>query len=197
MTTVLTPTSELEAINTILSVIGESPISSTSEISSVADAVIAQSILSEVSRQVQTKGWHFNTDKEITLSPDTFSGEITVSTNCLRVDPAGDDRELDLVHRGTRLYDRTLHTYNIAKQVKVDMVVLLPFTELPQAARQYITVKAARVFQSRTVGSEALYQFTALDEKDAMIDLKKAEGITGDYNILTGNATVFRSLRRY
>lgn len=197
MSTVLTPTSELEAINTILSVIGESPISSTSEISSVADAVTAQSILSEISRQVQTKGWHFNTDKEITLSPDTYSGEITVPTNCLRVDPAGDDRELDLVHRGTKLYDRKKHTYNIAKQVKVDMVVLLPFTELPQAARHYVTIKAARVFQSRTVGSEALYQFTSLDEKDAMIDLKKAEGITGDYNILTGNATVFRSLRRY
>jgi hypothetical protein len=47
------------------------------------------------------------------------------------------------------------------------------------------------------VGSEALYQFTALDEKDALIDLKKAEGITGDYNILSGNPTVSRSLRRF
>jgi hypothetical protein len=197
MSTVLTPTTELEAINTILSVIGESPISSTSEISSVADAVTAQSILSEVSRQVQTKGWHFNTDKEITLSPDTYSGEITVPTNCLRVDSSGADREVDVVHRGTKLYDRKNHTYNIAKQLVVDMVVLLPFTELPQAARHYITIKAARIFQSRTVGSDALYQFTTLDERDAMIDLKKAEGITGDYNILTGNPTVFRSLRRF
>lgn len=197
MSTVLTPTSELEAINTILSVIGESPISSTSEISSVADAVTAQSILSEVSRQVQTKGWHFNTDKEITLSPDTYSGEITVPTNCLRVDSSGADREVDVVHRGTKLYDRTKHTYKISKQIVVDMVVLLPFTELPQAARHYITIKAARIFQSRTVGSEALYQFTATDERDALIDLKKAEGVTGDYNILTGNPTVFRSLRRF
>jgi hypothetical protein len=197
MSTVLTPTTELEAINTILSVIGESPISSTSEISSVADAVTAQSILSEVSRQVQTKGWHFNTDKEITLSPDTYSGEIIVPTNCLRVDSSGADREVDVVHRGTKLYDRTKHTYKIAKQIVVDMVVLLPFTELPQAARHYITIKAARVFQSRTVGSEALYQFTAADERDALIDLKKAEGVTGDYNILTGNPTVFRSLRRF
>jgi hypothetical protein len=197
MSTVLTPTTELEAINTILSVIGESPISSTSEISSVADAVTAQSILSEVSRQVQTKGWHFNTDKEITLSPDTYSGEITVPTNCLRVDSSGADREVDVVHRGTKLYDRKNHTYKISKQIVVDMVVLLPFTELPQAARHYITIKAARIFQSRTVGSDALYQFTTLDERDAMIDLKRAEGITGDYNILTGNPTVFRSLRRF
>lgn len=197
MSTVLTPTTELEAINTILSVIGESPISSTSDISSVADAVTAQSILSEVSRQVQTKGWHFNTDKEITLSPSSYTGEITVPSNCLRVDSSGADREVDVVHRGTKLYDRTKHTYSISKQIVVDMVVLLPFTELPQAARHYITIKAARIFQSRTVGSEALYQFTAADERDALIDLKKAEGVTGDYNILTGNPTVFRSLRRF
>ena len=197
MATVTTPTTELEAINTILSVIGESPISSTSEISSVADAVTAQSILSEVSRQVQTKGWHFNSDKQITLSPDAYSGEITVPPNCLRVDTSGNDRDVDVVHRGTRLYDRTKHTYKISKPLVVDMIVLLPFTELPQSARHYITIKAARIFQSRTVGSEALYQFTALDEKDALVDLKKAEGITGDYNILTGNPTVFRSLRRF
>jgi hypothetical protein len=196
MATVLTPTSELEAINTILSVIGESPISSLSDISSVADAVTAQSILSEVSRQVQTRGWHFNTEKNYELVPETVSKNIAVPTNCLRIDSDGDDRESDIVQRGNRLYNRATHSYTFTKPLKVDMVVLLPFTELPQAARQYITIKAARIFQSRTVGSEALYQFTAVDERDAMLDLKRNEGINGDYNILTSNPTVYRSLIR-
>lgn len=196
MTTVLTPTSELEAINTILSVIGESPISSLSDISSVADAVTAQSILSEVSRQVQTKGWHFNTEKDFELSPDTFAKEIVVPSNALRVDSMGDDREMDVVQRGNKLYDRVKHTFQFDKSIKCDLVVLLPFDQLPQAARHYITIKAARIFQSRTVGSEALYQFTSVDERDALLDLKRNEGITGDYNILTSNPTVFRSLIR-
>lgn len=196
MTTVLTPTSELEAINTILSVIGESPISSLSDISSVADAVTAQSILSEVSRQVQTKGWHFNTEKDFELSPDTFSKEIVIPSNAIRVDPMGDDREVDAVQRGNKLYDRVNHTFQFTKSIKCDLVILLPFDQMPQAARHYITIKAARIFQSRTVGSEALYQFTAIDEKDALLDLKRNEGITGDYNILTSNPTVFRSLIR-
>lgn len=195
MATVTTPTTELEAINTILSVIGESPISSLSDISSVADAVLAQSILSEVNRQVQTKGWHFNTEEDYSLSP-TVSGEIVVPSNFLRVDTSGDDREVDVVQRGSRLYNKKEHTYTFLKPIKCEVVVLLPFEELPQAARHYVTIKAARVFQSRTVGSDALYQFTALDERDAMLDLKRAEGITGDYNILTGNPTVFRSLIR-
>ena len=196
MATVTTPTTELEAINTILSVIGESPISSLSEISSVADAVTAQSILSEVSRQVQTKGWHFNTEKEFELSPDVYSKEIVVPTNALRIDTMGDSRDVDVVQRGQRLYDRTRHTYQFETSLKCDIVIALPFTDLPQAARHYITIKAARIFQARTVGSEALYQFTSADERDAHLDLKRNEGITGDYNILTSNPTVFRSLIR-
>lgn len=196
MATVITPTTELEAINTILSVIGESPISSLADISSVADAVTAQSILSEVSRQVQTKGWHFNTEKDFELTPDTFSKEITVPSNALRVDTSGDSRETDVVQRGTRLYDRIKHTFQFSASLKCEIVVLLPFDQLPQAARHYVTIKAARIFQSRTVGSEALYQFTSLDERDALLDLKRNEGITGDYNILTSNPTVFRSLIR-
>lgn len=195
MATVTTPTTELEAINTILSVIGESPISSLSDVSAVADAVVAQSTLSEVNRQVQTKGWHFNTEYDYVLAP-SVSGEIIVPSNFLRVDSFGDDKDVDVTQRGTRLYNRKDHTYTFTKSLKCEVVVLLPFDEMPQAARHYVTIKAARVFQSRTVGSDALYQFTALDERDAMLDLKRAEGITGDYNILTGNPTVFRSLIR-
>lgn len=196
MATVTTPTSELEAINTILSVIGESPISTLAEISSVADAVTAQSILSEVSRQVQTKGWHFNTERDFTLWPQNTTKEIAVPPNCLRIDSYGDDQEIDVVQRGSRLYNRQKHSYAFDKGLKVDMVILLPFTDLPQAARHYITIKAARVFQGRTVGSDALYQFTALDEKDALLDLKRNEGITGDYNILKSNSSVYKTLIR-
>jgi hypothetical protein len=48
------PTTELEAVNTILSTIGESPVSSLGDQMTV-DAVLAQNILHEVSREVQTE----------------------------------------------------------------------------------------------------------------------------------------------
>jgi len=197
MATVLTPTTELEAVNIMLSVIGESPISSLAAGSAVADAVTAQQTLSEVNRAVQSKGWHFNTDKEFTLTPEAFTGEVRVPSNCLRVDTVEGDRDIDVVLRGQRLYDRKNHTYVFSDSLTVDMVVLLPFEEIPETARHYITVRAARVFQARTVGAESLFQFTNLDERDALVSFKKAEGITGDYNILTGNSTVFRVLNRY
>ena len=195
MTTVVTPTTELEAVNLMLDSIGESPISSL-ENSAVVDAVKAKAVLSEISRAVQKKGWHFNTEKEFELVPTVFEKEIFVPSNVLRIDTVYPDDGIDVVHRGKRLYDRRKHTFKFDKSVKVDMVVLLPFDELPEAARYYIAVRAARVFQARTVGSESLWQFTEVDERDARADLKKAEGITGDHNILTDSWSVRRIIER-
>lgn len=195
MTTVTTPTTELEAVNLMLSVIGESPLSNLTDIT-VVDAVLARQVLSEVSRAVQSKGWHFNTEAAFPLMPDATTKEIKVPPNCLRVVTVTPDYQVDAVHRGTRLYDRQNHTYEFSKTIKVDMVVVLPFDEMPETARHYIAVRAARVFQGRTVGSDTLYAFTDKDEKDALVALKKAEGVTGKHNMLTDSYSVSRILQR-
>lgn len=195
MPTAITPTTELEAVNLMLDAIGESPINSLNN-SAVVDAVKAQAVLSEVSRATQQKGWHFNTEKDYELVPTAFNNEIILPGNCLRVDTVGPDKWTDVVQRGNRLYDRRKHTYRFEKSLKVDMVVLLPFEELPEAARYYIAVRAARVFQARSVGSEALYQFTSQDEQLALVDMKKAEGVTADHNMFTGSWSVAKMLQR-
>jgi hypothetical protein len=76
------------------------------------------------------------------------------------------------------------------------MVVVLQFDELPETARHYVSVRAARVFQARTVGSQLLYSFTDKDERDALVSLKRAEGVTGKHNILSGSYSVSRILQR-
>lgn len=194
MTTV-TPTTELEAVNLLLDVIGEAPISNL-ENSAVVDAVKARAVLSEVSRATQQKGWHFNTEIDYELVPTVYEKEIILPGNCLRVDTTKAQRDFDVVQRGNRLYDRKNHTYKFDRSLKVDMVILLPFEELPEVARYYISIRAARVFQARTVGSEALYQFNAQDETLALNDLKRAEGITGDYNMFSGSWSVAKILHR-
>lgn len=195
MPTSTTPTTELEAVNIMLAVIGESPINSLYS-PAVADAVTAQAVLSEVSRAVQSVGWHFNTEEGFPLTPTLFDKEIQLPANCLQVTPSGPDKGADVAQRGSRLYNREKHTYKFDKGLQVDMIVLLPFDELPEAARYYITVRSARVFQARTVGSETLYQFTAQDEMQAYSALKKAEGITGDYNMFTDSWSVAKVLFR-
>ena len=192
----LTLTSELDAVNIMLGTIGESPISSLDASTGVADAVIARQILSEVAIQVQEEGWHFNVDTNFILTPSSDTGEIYLPSNCLEADTSGPDVQMDVAMRGRKLYDRTNHTFVFSKSITTVLVLMLEFEELPQAARHYVTVRAARVFQQRVVGSDTLGTFTERDEVRARTALKRFEAKTADYNILTSNYSVMRVLDR-
>lgn len=190
----LQKTTELDAVNIMLGTIGESPINSIEAASGVSDAVIARQILNEVSIQVQEEGWHFNVETNFELSPAYPSKEIFVPENCIEVD--AEDTRVDLAIRGNRLYDRINHTYEFESAIKCNIVLMLPFEELPQAARHYVTIRSARVFQQRVVGSQVLGSFTEKDEMRARMALRRYESKTADYNILTGNYSVMRVLDR-
>lgn len=187
----LTPTTELEAINLMLSVIGESPVN-TVEDTGIVDAVVARQILTQSSRDVQVVGWHWNTEINYPLAASFPEGEIALPPNTLRVDASGDDARLDLIQRGNRLYDRVNHTFSIGKTVKVSIVLFLPFDQLPEAARSYIVIRAARQFQERMVGSETLWQFNSRDEVRAWSNLQSAEAETLDLNVFRDNSSVRR-----
>lgn len=191
----LSLTTELDAINTMLSSIGEAPVN-TVEDNGVVDAVMARQILRTESRAVQAKGWHFNTEKAYTLTPTFPDKNLALPTNVLRADTVSTDKDIDVVVRGTRLYDRVNHTYTFSAAVKVDMIILLEFEELPEPARQYITIRSARIFQERVVGSGDLSRFTVQDELRALVQLKEMEADTADYNILSGSYSVARVLDR-
>lgn len=178
-----TPTTVLEAVNQIIATIGEPPVNSVED-NGVIDAVMALQALSAVNRAVQLKGWHWNTEDNYPIAATYPEGELRLPRNTLKVDTSAVDGDLDLVHRGARLYDRKNHTFQIGRSVKVDIVFLLPFEELPEAARTYITVKAARRFNEGQIGSELLSNFTLRDEQMALFALEEAEGETADYNIL-------------
>lgn len=191
----LSMTTELDAVNIMLGTIGESPINSLDAATGVVDAVTARSILAEVSVQVQEEGWHFNTDYEFDLTPDT-NGYIYVPSNAIEVDTSPYSREYDVAIRGNKLYDRGNKTYVFSKPLKADLTILLEFNELPQAARHYITIRAARVFQQRVVGSNVLGSFTQGDEYNALRAMRRYEARTADYNILTSNYSVMRVIDR-
>lgn len=178
-----TPTTVLEAVNAMLHTIGEAPVS-TVENSGVLDAVSARQQLSFINREVQTRGWHWNTEPNVTITPTHPEGYIILPSNTLRVDTSGFSQDIDAVMRGNRLYDRKNHTFEFKRSVTVDLVVLLPFEELPEAARLYITIRAARKFQEGILGSPDLSQFTLRDEIMAKATLEDAEADTADYNIL-------------
>lgn len=188
-------TTELSAINTMLSTIGEAPVNTVSD-SGVVDAVIARQILQTVSREVQARGWHWNIDKDFLLTPSFPEKEIILSPTTLRIDTVGPDEGIDVVLRGTRLYDRRNHTYQFDNPITVDIVSMLEFDELPEIARQYIAIRASRIFQERVVGSETLSTFSAKDEIRLLTALRDMEAETADYNILSDSYSVARVLDR-
>lgn len=188
----LSPTTELEAINTMLSTIGESPVNTVEDTGNV-DVVIARQILQTASREVQARGWHFNTEINYTITPDS-EGYLVLPKTVLKVDTVYPDSSKDVVVRGSRLYDREKHTYVFTDAVKVDMTILLTFDELPEVARNYVTIRASRIFQERVVGSDTLHAFNSQDEARAMVSLMEYEADTADLNILSGNYSVYRIL---
>lgn len=188
----LSPTTELEAINTMLSTIGESPVNTVEDTGNV-DVVIARQILQSVSREVQARGWHFNTEKNYNITPNS-EGYLVLPNTVLKVDTVYPDASKDVVVRGSKLYDRENHTYVFTDAVKVDMTVLLTFDELPEVARNYVTIRASRIFQERVVGSDTLQAFNSQDEARAAVSLMEYEADTADLNILSGNYSVYRIL---
>ena len=194
--TVTTKTTELEAVNTMLTTIGEQPVSSLDNLAGLQDASIARQILTNISRTVQSKGWVFNLDLQVTYSPDT-NGEIILGSNVLRIDTTSKVRKStkDIVERGGKLYDRENNTSIFTEDVVVDRVIVLNFNDLPEAARRYIATRAARVFHDRVVGSGELHRFFTEDEQMAWSELLEYESEVGDYTIFD-DYDVYRVIER-
>lgn len=177
LTEVLAATTLLDGVNFLLKTIGESPVSTLTDGESI-DAESAFATLNEVSRQVQGVGWHFNKDVGLKLLPESITGFVLLPANTLRVDEIWEDASragTDMVQRGTRLYDRKAHSYQISRPVVVDLVSMLSFEELPQYARSYILIKAARKFAQDETVSDTLYRFTKADENEALVALEQAD----------------------
>jgi hypothetical protein len=186
-TTALAPMTELEAINDMLSLISESPVASLDEAGDVADAQTAMQLLGRESRTTQVKGWDWNTDEAYRLAPN-IDGEIVLPTNTVKCDPT--DISIDYVMRNGKLWDRTNKTFNIGKAVTVDITYILPFEELPESARRYISMSAGRKFENRIMGADASHQINETDVISAWADLLQEECDTADLNVIRNSTTV-------
>ena len=182
--TAVTRTTELEAVNTILSSIGEAPINSLTGTLPV-DATTAKNVLSEINREVQSAGWHFNSHYKVDLSRDG-DNKIPIGTDVLRVELNNKyaKTSYDVVQRDSFLYNLAKNEETFDQDFEDNTIVyLLDFTKLPEQARRYITIRSARVFHDRTLGSGTLHKFSAEDEARALSVMKQAEAHTADHSI--------------
>lgn len=183
----LAPTTALDAVNDMLRSIGQGQVNTLEEFAG-ADAANAVACLIQTSREVQERGWYFNTDYDYPMLPDS-EGTIELPETLLKYSPVWCERHI--VERSRKLYDTTAHSFVFPQgtAVKGDVVWLFPFEELPQAARTYIHRKAGRAFQIGAVGSDLLYKFTREMEQDALAELSRAHLSAQRPNIFVDDPT--------
>ena len=182
-------TTELEAINIMLAAIAEAPINSLTGTLPV-DAVTAQSTLAEINKEVQSEGWSFNTEIDVTLTRDG-SDHISLPANVLRVDAnIQQHTTIDPIQRGLKLYDRQNNKYEFDEDLICTVVYFRDFDEITEQARRYINIKAARVFVDRLVGDEGLRTYTEQDETRARTILTETDYANADHNLLRGDPSL-------
>ena len=182
-------TTELEAINIMLAAIAEAPINSLTGTLPV-DAVTARSTLAEFNKEVQSEGWSFNTEIDVTLTRDG-SNQISLPANVLRVDAnIHQHPTIDPIQRGLKLYDRQNNKFEFEEDLICTVVYFRTFDEIPEQARRYINVKAARVFIDRLVGDQGLRTYTQEDEVRARTILTETDYANADHNLLRGDPSL-------
>ena len=189
----LSATTKLEAINTMLSVIGEAPVSSF-ETNATGDVAIAKNILDEVLKEVQSRGWYWNTEFKVTFAPDV-DGKVAVAGNVARIDADPTASSAHYSVRNGYLYDLTDHTDVFTDSVSLTAIYFLEWEELPEVGKRFVMIKAGRVFQDRVLSSPQLNAFTLRDEMIALADLKNAEMEVADLSIFD-NAGTFNTINR-
>lgn len=190
-------TTELEAVNEMLVSIGQAPVN-TLAVSGIRDVNIARGELAKVSRQVQLTGWNWNTDEGYTLYPD-IDGVIAIPQGLLKFEPQ--DRGLALTQRrhptkGLAIYDKDALSFTFKAPLKIKAVWGFPFDDLPESARNFIAISAARKFQARTIGSQELDGFNSEDEQRAWNNLIRDERGSRNTNMFRRNRSLSRVYNR-
>ena len=196
MTTQITPTTELQSVNTMLSVIGEAPVNSITGTTTV-DVSVTKNILDETSMSVQSIGWNFNTHiNHTTLALDS-DNKVPLPANCVKADANQAYRNYNYTIRNGFLYDMEKHTdVFTSAPASVDLVLVQQFEHLPEYARRYITMKASRRFASRFIGDSQITKLIGQDENEALMSFHQADSQESDINILNGDSNTFSIINR-
>ena len=162
-------TVELPAINQILSSCGQAPVTTLDQTN--PDVAIAYDTLLQVSREVQSEGWTFNTEYHYEMTRDT-NGEVAIPNNMIQIKLTENsaNAEFDCIRRSGKLYDRQHHTYDLSDisgdNIECDIVWEFDWVDLPEPIQNYVTARASTFVSQRIVGSTD--QYSMLQQQEAL-----------------------------
>ena len=190
------PVNELEAVNMLLAAVGEAAVSSL-ETATTVDVTQAKNLLSNINRAIQQKGWHFNTEWDVVLSLDS-DNRIPLGTTILSIYSPSKLTTIRGREGSPFLYDLDNNTFTWTTSINDAVTItLLDFEDIPQTARQYITTKAARIFQEEIVGQVSAEAVNRQEEVEAYADLLDDEGERSGYNVGYGTRDMYNTTKLY
>lgn len=184
---------ELEVVNSVLSTVGDNPVQSLDD--GYQPVFIIKSMLNNLSRDMQTKKYWFNTEYDVVLTPNTLTDKIILPFNILHFEPV----DTEYVARGLTVYDRVGRTSTITDDITADICLMLEFEELPQVARKYIQALCKQQYNDEYLGEESIKATLAKEVDMAKIELDRAHMENEDINILNSsraNSIAFKNRRR-
>jgi len=181
---------ELDAVNSILMSVGETPVNTLTVQS--PEVAIAQKTLRQVCREIQAEGWSYNTETQYPIDLDT-NNQCIIPNNVLQLDLNifEHGKDYDVVRRSDngvmKVYDKKNHTFTFENCSKLyfDIVWMLDFEDLPQAFKDYITVRASRIASNRMVNSVPSAKLLETDEAAARALAVEYEMKQSDHNIFS------------
>ena len=199
---------ELSAVNSILGVIGQAPVTSIN--ASNPETSLIKDILDQCILEVMTEGWHFNIEEHYDLVPDA-NDEIIVTEDMLRVDIHDDNvyRTQDIVRRNGKLYDLVDHSYTFTDTIEADITWFFPFypdptsqltatNYIPPVFRRYIIQKAGTKAIAQMVANPQMYQIQQQNEISARAFCMEYECNQGDHSYLgIPQNNTYRSYKPY
>ena len=177
---------ELSAVNSILGSIGQSPITSlTGTALQNPEISFIKNLLDQVNRDVQTSGWHFNTQYRVKQSPDA-QGNYVVPQNSILYDISDGqiDRDTDVTKINGKLYDLVHQTDVFTKDYYFDIITLYNFEDVPPAIQRYIIARASMRAATQLVSNADLVKLLQLEEEQAKANALNYETEQGDYNFM-------------
>ena len=170
MATTTTDTdTELSAVNAILGAIGQSPV--TSIVKDNPEVGVIYNLLRDSNIDVQAEGWHFNTEKHVTYTPDATTGKIVIGNDILKMDVTEGWRKrvYDVVKRGGYLYDKYDLTddWSDHTEINLDVIRAYSFEDLPAVFKRYIIARASRRAATQLVANQELVKLLATQESFA------------------------------
>jgi hypothetical protein len=181
---------ELDAVNSILMSVGETPVNTLTVQS--PEVAIAQKTLRQVCREIQAEGWSYNTENQYPIDLDT-NNQCIIPNNILQIDLNifEHGKDYNIVRRSDngvmKVYDKKNHTFTFENCSKLyfDIIWMLDFEDLPQAFKDYISIRASRIASNRMVNSQPSAKLLETDEAAARALAVEYEMKQADHNIFS------------